>query len=242
MVREFQASGLSWEERSEKDELAAGIDPIGSRKKNLYIHTIHCQALGRALRSVQGTSALDFGCGTGRICKLLETKGWRVVGVDITHGMLVKAKALAYSSKVSFSLIDGRRLPFRDSGFDLVVTVYVLQFILPHVDLFDSVATEVFRVLKPMGTLVILGATNTQQLTVDRHKERLTRVGFTPLRDEPVRLSYDRYLAFAERRVVPESFVPALAWLGTRECRQRQLEGNMTPDYWDHLYVFRKPR
>src|SRR5215467_9094543 len=41
---------------------------------------------------VKGTNALDFGCGTGRSTRFLRRLGFHVVGTDISHQMLRKAR------------------------------------------------------------------------------------------------------------------------------------------------------
>ncbi|MEZ4653842.1 MAG: class I SAM-dependent methyltransferase [Candidatus Eisenbacteria bacterium] len=43
-------------------------------------------------KHVRGTRALDFGCGAGRSSRFLRDLGFSVVGIDISHPMLAKAR------------------------------------------------------------------------------------------------------------------------------------------------------
>ena len=43
---------------------------------------------------VNGTAALDFGCGTGRSTGFLRRLGFEVVGVDISAEMIAQARAI----------------------------------------------------------------------------------------------------------------------------------------------------
>lgn len=50
-------------------------------------------------RYKHGSSALDFGCGTGRSTRLLRNLGLNAVGADISQAMLQQARALDPSGK-----------------------------------------------------------------------------------------------------------------------------------------------
>jgi SAM-dependent methyltransferase len=70
----------------------------------------------------RGMSVLDVGCGEGYVGEELLSRGAREVhGVDI-----VDIRRLC---RASFSLYDGRHIPFPDDRFDLVM----LNFVLHHV-------------------------------------------------------------------------------------------------------------
>src|SRR4051812_11408903 len=70
----------------------------------------------------RGMSVLDVGCGEGYVAAELAARGVpEVHGVDICD--------IRRTDALPFSLYDGRRLPFPDGRFDLVM----LNFVLHHV-------------------------------------------------------------------------------------------------------------
>lgn len=240
-MKVFQPSdGSTWDDRAKKGELAAVLDPSGSKRKNYYIHTIHVQMLRKALRSIRKGRILDFGCGTGRISRWLESQRWDVFGVDISTGMLTKTKELTSSSAISILQFDGLRLPFRSNQVDAAITVYVLQYAMRNPDSLVFIANELLRVLKPNGKLFCIEITDKQQLSVGKYISQITSVGFTLVHDEPVRLGSDRIMTLAQLRFIPMSFIPILGRLGIWECRRKYMQGKMPPDWWDHLYIFER--
>lgn len=69
---------------------------------------------------------LDAGVGTGRYAQPLQAKGYRVVGIDISEKMLVKAKAKGTSDIIRGNL---NALPFPDNTFDVCLSIHVLHLI-----------------------------------------------------------------------------------------------------------------
>lgn len=69
---------------------------------------------------------LDAGIGTGRFAKPLQDKGFKVVGIDASQGMLRKA-----IEKGMYNLVKGDvcKLPFKDSSFDATISIYLLNLI-----------------------------------------------------------------------------------------------------------------
>lgn len=90
---------------------------------------------------------LDIGCGSGRDSKALYDMGYDVMGIDLSENMLSLAKLKA--PKVNFSLMDFRRLHFKDEYFDAVWANATL-FLVSRSEVQD-VLEEVWRVLKDDG-------------------------------------------------------------------------------------------
>lgn len=106
-----------------------------------------------------GGRILELGCGTGRIVLPLARTGARVVGVDRSESMLVRARQRVRRSRVAGkpSLVRGdiTALPFPGSSFDLVAAPYgILQSLLDD-DVLEATLTSVARVLKRGGTFGI---------------------------------------------------------------------------------------
>lgn len=121
--------------------------------------------LGRPIES--GWRVVDAGCGTGYLAAGLRraVPGLRVVGADLSAGMLSRARAAGAWPLVQ---ADGLRLPMRSGSVDLVVARGVLHH-LPDV---AAGLTEWRRVLRPRGAVVLLSEPTP---SVERHGERLVR-------------------------------------------------------------------
>ncbi len=98
---------------------------------------------------------LDAGCGTGNYSIALAKAGFHVIGTDFAAGMLTKAREkidLDLSENVSFQQADlNAPLDFPGGYFDQIISISVLQAV-PHP---DFTLSELCRVLKPRGTIVL---------------------------------------------------------------------------------------
>jgi ubiquinone/menaquinone biosynthesis C-methylase UbiE len=122
------------------------------------------QLLGRRLRDRE--VVCDVGCGTGWLAAGLRRCGLRrVIGVDLSAGMLGKARAAG-----AWPLLraEGGRLPLADATVDVVVGRGVLHH-LPDV---EAGLAEWRRVLRPGGAVVL---SSEPTPVVDRHGEVLVR-------------------------------------------------------------------
>lgn len=93
-----------------------------------------------------GRLTVDLGCGEGRVPRLLEARGYRVVGLDASPTLVRLARAEGGPPTV---LADAARLPMRSSIADLGVAFMSLQ----DVDDLVAVLLEAARVLKRGGSL-----------------------------------------------------------------------------------------
>ena len=99
-------------------------------------------------------SALDFGCGVGRLTQALAPWFDRVVGVDLSPEMIGTATALnRFPDRASYVWNEAPHLEvLGDGGFDFVYTSLVLQHVSP--DVMPAYLKELVRVLEPAGILV----------------------------------------------------------------------------------------
>jgi SAM-dependent methyltransferase len=103
----------------------------------------------------ENTRVLEVGCGTGgNACYLANKYGCTVMGVDIAEHMVEyaqrRAAELGLTDRVSFSVGDAYSPDFPDDSFDVVLTVFVSQFLDPA-----RAFPEFLRVLKRGGYLGI---------------------------------------------------------------------------------------
>jgi ubiquinone/menaquinone biosynthesis C-methylase UbiE len=101
-------------------------------------------------------SALDFGCGIGRLTWVLARHFDSVEGLDIAQSMVAQARALHRDlNNCRFDVHRGQDLRrYRDDSFDLVLCLLVLQH-LPSRDDIVSYLAELTRVVRPGGALVV---------------------------------------------------------------------------------------
>lgn len=94
-----------------------------------------------------GRTVLDAGCGTGLVLSRVAPLARRVVGVDLSGGMLSKARTRA-GELAQGSLT---QLPFLDSSFDAAYSFKVLA----HVPDIGLAVREMARVVRPGGHLIL---------------------------------------------------------------------------------------
>jgi SAM-dependent methyltransferase len=97
-------------------------------------------------------SALEIGCGTGRLLEPLARHFQRVFGVDVSGEMVHQGrKRLAHLPQVHFVEIDGRgELPFANESFDFCFSFITFHHI-PIKAVVLSYINETHRVLKGGG-------------------------------------------------------------------------------------------
>ncbi|MBU0758206.1 MAG: class I SAM-dependent methyltransferase [Nanoarchaeota archaeon] len=96
---------------------------------------------------------LDMGCGTGKTsCYIAEHFGCRVVGADLSVGMISsateRAKKKSISNMVEFIVADIEDIPIVENSFDYIF----VESVLIYVDK-KKAFSEMKRVLKPNGIL-----------------------------------------------------------------------------------------
>lgn len=98
---------------------------------------------------------LDVGTGTGFLALLLAELGHDCKGIDLSEGMMEKARGKAASAclKVQFTMGDAENLTSEADGTYDIVTNRHLLWTLPHP---DQAVSEWLRVLKPGGKLIII--------------------------------------------------------------------------------------
>lgn len=100
---------------------------------------------------------LDIATGTGDLAiNLAKTKAKRIVGLDISDGMLEvgrqKIAKKQLDNKIEMVIGDSEDLPFEDSSFDAITVAFGVR----NFETLEKGLAEILRVLKPNGVFVIL--------------------------------------------------------------------------------------
>ena len=105
----------------------------------------------------QGAAVLDIGCGSGVdaiFAAMVTGPSGKVTGIDVTPQMIKRAKEnLAFTDlkNVTFEEAAADNLPFADQDFDVVISNGAFNLVPDK----PKALSEVFRVLKPRGRLMI---------------------------------------------------------------------------------------
>lgn len=100
-----------------------------------------------ALGLVPGSVVLDVACGTGDLCHVLTTRGFRAIGLDMSHGMLVAARHQFFAVQG-----DALRLPIADASVDGVTCGFALR----NLESLPPFFAELARVVRPGGRISLL--------------------------------------------------------------------------------------
>ncbi|WP_345313158.1 class I SAM-dependent methyltransferase [Gordonia alkaliphila] len=111
----------------------------------------------RLLGDVAGLDVLEVGCGSAPCARWMAAQGARVVGLDVSIGMLAHAVAAMADDPAPVPLVraGAERLPFADNSFDLMTSAFGA---IPFVADSARAMAEAARVLRPGGRWVF--ATN----------------------------------------------------------------------------------
>ncbi|HVF07349.1 MAG TPA: methyltransferase domain-containing protein [Actinomycetota bacterium] len=101
------------------------------------------------LEGLDGEIALDAACGTGRLSRLLQERGFDVIAVDASAPMPERARR---SEAATFlAAADLARLPLRSDSMDVVVCGLAMT----HLGRLEDAIAELARVSRRHATLVV---------------------------------------------------------------------------------------
>jgi len=103
---------------------------------------------------LDGTDAIELGCGTAYVSAWLARRGARPVGIDLSSAQLATARRLQAEHGLDFPLIEGNaeHVPLPDASFDLAISEYgACLWADPYLWV-----PEAARLLRPGGRLIFL--------------------------------------------------------------------------------------
>lgn len=118
----------------------------------------------------KGDAILDLASGTGDLIKLYHKKignSGRIVSSDINEAMLDEGKRNLMNSGVlgiEFVQANAEKLPFENNSFDLVSIAFGLRNVTDK----DKALSEMCRVLKPGGVLIVLEFSKTTNPVLEK--------------------------------------------------------------------------
>ncbi len=135
---------------AEDERARAYYDDFSKRYETERHHGYHALLdeleLDVALPFVSGRDVLEVGCGTGLILERLARVARRAEGIDLSPGMLDKARARGLEVREA----SATALPYADASFDVVVSFKVLA----HVPDIRAALAEMARVCRPGGRVL----------------------------------------------------------------------------------------
>ena len=96
--------------------------------------------------------ACDLGCGPGQVARYLQGRGIQVCGVDLSEGMLQRARQL--NPGIDFHRGDMRALPFAENAWAGIAAFYAIVN-LSQAEVAQALR-EMWRVLQPGGSCCCL--------------------------------------------------------------------------------------
>ncbi len=152
------------------------------------------------------TTVLDIGCGRGDVVFCSAAQGAHAVGLDyspdaigIANSTLKTPENAPLKELASFVSADAKKIPFPDRTFDIVFMFDVVEHLRPW-ELHECL-TEVKRVLKPEGRLILETAPNTWFLRFGQPFEKLAR-RLLQGKTTPTRSKYDTHVHVNEQSII----------------------------------------
>ena len=116
---EFFASGTAWFDQFAAFAASAGVD-------------------------LRGETALDFGCGMGRMTRALTARYGKVTGIDVSDAMIRLANQRRISAATEFTHVLAPPWPMDDRSVDLAFSTIAVQHVAPPHN--ARAVEELFRV------------------------------------------------------------------------------------------------
>jgi arsenite methyltransferase len=214
MAKQFYDENMA----RQQEKLAATPDMAAQRRAMLEL-----------LDLKEGEHVLDVGSGNGIFAReMLEivTESGHVCGVDSAEPMVAMATGLCPNGR--FLQGDATDLPVADLSFDAATASQLLCFVADV----DSALSEMFRVLKPGGRLVILDSdwgslvwNCRDQALMDRTIAMLTG----PYADAHVPRTLSRRLVAAGFRITDRRAFSILNWAPNADSYSQQTVGFIKP-------------
>ena len=164
------------------DEKAENNDIVGQDLDDSHFELME---VFKFLGGPSDKKILDAGCGKGRFCRKIKDAGFKnVVGAEPAERILNIAREK--NKDIIFYQASCTNLPFKDSEFDYVICIEVLE----HIPDTKKALAEMARILKPGGEILI----------IDKNIFSLHQTRFVPT------FLWKKYMEFKGRWMYPKNF------------------------------------
>ncbi|MBM4338345.1 MAG: class I SAM-dependent methyltransferase [Deltaproteobacteria bacterium] len=229
-----------WGERAQKGFLASGIDPADRKgHKNLYIDLLQKKALAEVLDLTGEETVLDFGCGSGRISHWIAPRVKKVIGLEVTPGMIELAEKNRTSGNVEFILYDGVNFPVFPFLFDLLLSIGVLQIMRGEV--LKNTVSHLANYLKKGGKGYFIEQVSDNpkmgRPKLADYLQAFQESGLECLQSYPIRKGRSSLLYLIRYGVIPKKWFPSIAhW----ELKRNRKNSRNISYYQDYLFLLRR--
>jgi demethylmenaquinone methyltransferase/2-methoxy-6-polyprenyl-1,4-benzoquinol methylase len=170
-----------------------------------------------------GDLILDVGTGTGDVARVVQERRARVVGVDLSHEMIVEAKAKVPAG-ATFAEASVFALPFGAGTFDAGVSAFVLR----NLSDLPAAFAELARVVRPGGLVALVDITEPERPAVRRAFDAYFRLAASALGRLVGKADAYRYLVRSLAQLPrPAQVCALLDAAGFVDVRARPLTGGM---------------
>jgi ubiquinone/menaquinone biosynthesis C-methylase UbiE len=145
---------VAWAALSSRSNQAF-YDRISSIYDEVFVvHRVHAETILKVINDISSdrekeTLVLDLGCGTGMLSMMLDEKGVKVVGLDISFSSLCVLRQ--HNPRFNVIQADANCLPFTDEAFSNVVCLGVWR----HFSDLQKALNQVSRVLSSDGAFIV---------------------------------------------------------------------------------------
>jgi ubiquinone/menaquinone biosynthesis C-methylase UbiE len=111
------------------------------------LNVLMAESLCQKTNPLSGQKVLDVACGSGTAALVAARRYCDVTGIDFVPELISRARKIAEAGglEAKFLVADAQNLPFPDNTFDVVLSVYGVQFAPDQ----EKAAKELLRVCKP---------------------------------------------------------------------------------------------
>jgi SAM-dependent methyltransferase len=230
---------VDWGKQTKRGFLGSVIDAADRMgHKNTYIDLLQKMALEEALELNGNEIVLDFGCGSGRISSWIASRVQVVIGLDETSEMIELAERNRTAENLKFVSYDGSHFPDFQDPFDLILSVWVLQYM--EADRLKQVVFELTRLLRRGGRFCLIEQVSDnperKRPTMKDYLQAFQESGLECLRCYPIRKGRWWLLYLIRYGIIPEG---RFCQIAQYELEKRRKERQFIHLYKDFLFLLR---